>query len=76
MHKGDERGDDDGQTWQYEGGQLVGERFAAAGGHQHEGIPPGEYVFDDLELTGAKGIVAEVLFENVFDVEQSLRGPS
>jgi hypothetical protein len=33
-------------------------------------------LFDDLELTGAKGIMAEVLFENVFDGAQSLRGPS
>jgi len=49
-----------------EGRQLVGKGFTPAGGHQHKSVPPAEYLFDNLKLTGAKGVMTEILFENVF----------
>ena len=74
MHEGDKWRDNDGQAGQQEGGQLVGEGFAAAGGHQYEGITPGEHVLDDFELAGSKCIMAEILFEYGFGVVQRFDG--
>ena len=76
MHEGDEWRNDDGQARQQERRQLVGKGFTAAGGHQHKGIAPGEYVLDDFELAGAKGIMAEILFEYGFGVMQRFDGLS
>jgi len=43
---------------------LVAQRLAAAGGHQHQGVATGRHMFDDLLLFAAKGRVAEDVFED------------
>ena len=43
------------------GGQLVAQRFAAAGRHHDGDVAPGENTANDTLLLGTKGIVAPVL---------------
>ena len=45
---------------QEQGGKLVGEGFAGSGGHEGEGVVAGEDGGDDLFLTWAKVLDAEV----------------
>ena len=48
-------------------------RFPAAGGHQDEGVPPGQCLFNDLTLPWPKRVVSEILLERRFDVHESLK---
>ena len=50
LHQRDERRDDDAGAGAHERRQLVAERLAAAGGHEHEGVAAGDEVLDDLLL--------------------------
>ncbi len=42
-----------------DGGDLVAQRFAAAGGHQHQCIATGHHMFNDGLLRAAKVVVAK-----------------
>ena len=53
LHQRDERRDDDAGAGADHGGQLVAERLAAAGGHEHERVTAGDQVVDDLLLVRA-----------------------
>ena len=53
FHEGDEGADDEGEAGPAEGGELVAEGFAAAGGHDGEGVLPGHDCLDDAVLPGA-----------------------
>jgi len=66
LHKGDERGDDDGgAAFLEDGGELVAEGFAAAGGHDDADVAAGGEGADDLFLARAEGVVAPVALEGV-----------
>ena len=54
LHQGDERGDDDAGARAHQRGDLIAQRLAAAGGHQHEGVAAGDDVLDDLALLAAE----------------------
>jgi len=63
LHQGDERGDDDGRAFHHQGGQLVAEGLAAAGGHQDEGVTPVDQVPDDTLLVTLERIEAEEMLQ-------------
>ena len=67
LHQGDERRDDQGQSVEEEGRQLVAEALAAAGGEDRQGRAPGEQGVDDPLLPGTKGGKAEVLLQAGMD---------
>jgi hypothetical protein len=59
LHQRDQRRDDHPDPWPDEGGDLVAQRLAAAGGHEHERIAARDDVLDDLLLTGPERVVTE-----------------
>ena len=59
LHQGDERRDHDARAGPEHRRQLVAERLASAGGHEHEGVAAGHEVRDDLLLVGAERVEAE-----------------
>ena len=59
LHKGDERGNHDGRSVHHQGRQLVAQRLAAAGGHEHKRIVSFYQMLDDLFLITFECIVAE-----------------
>ena len=61
FHQGDERGDDEAEPFSGQGGHLEGERLAAAGGHEREGVAAGANGVDDLFLKRPEGVVAPIL---------------
>ena len=65
LHQRDQRRDHQRQPVEAQRGQLVAERFAAARGHQDQGVAPVQHAGDDLLLQRAEGVVAEVLLEQV-----------
>ena len=64
FHQGDERRDDEAEPVHGQRGNLEGERFAAAGGHEGEGVSSGADGADDVFLQRSEGIVAPVLLED------------
>ncbi|GAB1411428.1 hypothetical protein MASR1M97_01640 [Candidatus Desulfobacillus denitrificans] len=64
LHQGDQRRDDEGRARPQQGRDLVAQRLAAAGGHQHQGVAAAGDLFDDLGLLAAEGRVAEDLVED------------
>ena len=58
-HQRDERRDDHRRAVADERGNLVAERFAPAGRHQHEAVTAGDGMVDDRPLLPAKAGVAE-----------------
>ena len=64
LHEGDEGGDDEGDAVEEEGGKLVAEGLAAAGGKDGEGGAVGEEGLDDRLLAVAELGVAEVVLES------------
>jgi hypothetical protein len=64
LHQGDERRDDDGRARPQQGRDLVAQRLAAAGGHQHQRVAAGGDPVDDRRLLAAEGGIAENLVEN------------
>ncbi len=66
LHQREQRGDDDGDAAvEEQGGHLVAEALAAAGGHDGESVPAREHAGDDLLLPFAEGVVAEDLGERL-----------
>ena len=63
LHQGDQRRDDDAQTFAQHRRHLIGERLAAAGGHQRQRVAPLADGADDLLLHGTEAVVAPVAFE-------------
>jgi hypothetical protein len=63
LHQRDQRRDDDAHALAQQRGQLVADRLAAAGRHQHQGVAAGRDVRDDLGLVGPEGGVAEDVVE-------------
>ena len=54
FHQGDERCDDDAQPLAGEGRNLIGERLAAARGHQRQRVAPLHRRADDFLLHGTE----------------------
>ena len=63
LHERDERRNDDRGFSEQRSGQLVAERLAATGGHDHAGIFSGEQAAHDLFLQGQEGVISPVAFE-------------
>ena len=63
VHQRDQRRNDDCRTIKHQRGNLVTQRFAAAGGHQHHQALPRRERFDDFLLAAAKRRVAEHLVQ-------------
>ncbi len=59
LHQRDEGRDDDARAFSDQRRDLVAERLAAAGRHQHEGVAAADDLLDDLLLLTAEGAVAE-----------------
>ena len=59
LHEGNERRDDNGGTFHDKGRQLVAQRLAAPGGHEHKRILAGNQVTDNTFLVSLKSIVTE-----------------
>ena len=59
LHEGDQRRYDQSEAVKDQGRQLVAEGLAAAGGHQHQAVPAGQDVPDDVRLERAKAVVPE-----------------
>ena len=64
LHQGDERGNDQGHAGSQQSGDLVAQRFAPAGGHQHQRIFPALDMIDHLLLEPAKFRVCKSLAQN------------
>ena len=60
LHERDQRRDHERQPVARERRKLVAERLAAAGGHEHHGVPSGEGQSDGALLQGTEGVVPEV----------------
>ena len=74
LHQRDERRDDDAGAGPDHGRQLVAERLAAAGGHEHEGVAAGDEVVDDLLLVLAVLGEAEDVAQQVASGARRSRG--
>ncbi len=59
LHQRDQRRHHDADAVAQQGRNLVAQRLAAAGGHQHQRIAPAGHMLDDGLLRAAKGGVAE-----------------
>ena len=66
LHQGDEWRDDDARALTHERGNLVAQRLAAAGRHQHQRVAATGNAVDDFSLRAAERRVAE-------DVAQDLQ---
>ena len=75
LHQRDQRRDHDADAVAQQRGNLVAQRLAAAGGHQHQRVAAAGDVLDDLGLLPAKGRIAEDFFENLTCVQRSRRCP-
>ena len=64
LHQCDQRRDDDAESGPQQRGELVAQRFAAAGRHQHDRIAAGRDVLDDLLLLAAEAGIAEDAAQN------------
>ena len=58
LHERDQRGDDHAGARAHERGDLVAQRLAAAGRHEHEGVAAAHDGVDDLGLLAAERVVA------------------
>ena len=59
LHEGDEGRNHDSRPFHDQGGQLVAERLAAAGGHEHKGVVSFREMTDDGFLVSLETIVTE-----------------
>ena len=71
LHERDQRGDDDADARAHQRRDLVAERLAAAGRHEHDRVAARADVVDDLRLLAAEVVVAEHAPQ---DVERRGRG--
>ena len=65
LHQRDQRRNDDPHPRTQQGRNLVAQRLAAAGGHQHQRIAAVRHVLDDLLLLPAEGGIAENALQDV-----------
>ena len=65
LHERDERRDDERLAVGKDGGEFVAQAFAAAGGHDPEGVAAGKDGVDERFLAVAEGLVAEDLLQNL-----------
>ena len=63
LHQRDEGRDDDGHAVHQQRRQLIAQRLASAGGHQHKGVVAFQHVVDDGLLVALEGVEAEVLLQ-------------
>ena len=59
LHQRDERGDHHADAGPGQRRDLVAQRLAATGRHQHQRVAAADDVLDDLALPGPEGVVAE-----------------
>ena len=59
LHERDQRRDDHADAAPHQRRDLVAQRLAAAGRHEHERVAAGDDVLDDLLLAAAERVVAE-----------------
>ena len=64
LHERDERRDDEREVVAQQRGELVAERLAGAGGHDHEQVAVSQRGVDRLGLAGPEGAEAEVLAQS------------
>ena len=74
FHQGDEGRNNDGRARHHQGRQLVAQAFARAGGHNHEGVVPGQHVLNNSLLRAPKLAVAEYFFKCMFQIGRQGRG--
>jgi hypothetical protein len=65
LHQGDQGAHHDGGALAHQGGQLVAEALATAGGHDHEGVAAIEHALDDRLLIALELGETEELFEGL-----------
>jgi len=65
LHQRDQRRHHDRRALAQQRGDLVAQRLAAAGGHQHQRVAAGRDLLDDGLLLAAEGGIAEDVFEDV-----------
>ena len=68
LHERNQRRDDNRHAVQHHGRQLVAEGFPAAGCHDSQNIPTGDYVADDLLLIGPECLMVEERFQGFLDI--------
>ena len=73
LHQRDEGGDDDRDAGTEQGGDLVAQRLAAAGGHDHQAIAAARDVPDDRFLLASKRAVSEDAIEDL--ARRPMHGP-
>ena len=64
VHERDERRDDDADAGPHQRRQLVAQRLAAAGRHQHHGVVAGDHALDDRLLRTAERAESEHLAQH------------
>ena len=64
-HQGDQGRDDDRDAVAQQGGDLVAQRLAAAGGHDHQTVSAAGEVVDDRFLLTSKRVVSEDAIEHL-----------
>ncbi len=74
FHQRDQRRHHDSDSRPVQGRQLVAQRLAAAGGHQHEGIAAADEVLDDVPLVGAETVETEHPAQGGVDVVRDRGG--
>ena len=70
-HQRDQRRDDDTDARPQQRRDLVGERLAAAGRHQHQRVAAGGDMLDHLALEATKAVVAENVLEQGLGLDRS-----
>ena len=75
LHQRDQRRDDHTDAVADQRGDLVAQRLAAAGRHQHERVTAAADVLDDLRLVAPEGVVTEDAVQDVGGRARG-RGPS
>ena len=73
LHQCDQRRDHHAHAMPHQCRDLVGQRLAAAGGHQHQRVAAAGHVLDHLALETAEGAVAEHLGEDRGSAAQVVR---
>ena len=74
FHQGDERRDNDGDAAAQDGGRLIAERLATAGGHDHERIAAVEDGLHGLFLERAEGGEAPMFGDDPPQIGESVFG--
>jgi hypothetical protein len=59
LHEGDQRGDHHPDAGAHQCGDLIAERLASAGRHEHQRVATVDHVLDDRLLIAAEAVVTE-----------------